>query len=105
MSSALETVRASLARVNGEIRSLEALPAQENRSAYHSEERKIARLNDEIATLEARESELAEQESRAQQERDSMRKIGGNGHTHTGGAMVNDAPVYRADGEFSFYRD
>lgn len=95
--NALETVRASLARVNGEIRAMEDLATKENRSQYASEARKVAKLNDEIATLEARESELAEQESRAQQERDSMRKVGG--------ATVNDAPVYRADGEFSFYRD
>lgn len=98
--NALETVRASLARVNGEIRAMEDLATKENRSQYASEARKVAKLNDEIATLEARESELAEQETRRQTELDSMRKVGG--------ATVNDAAVYRSQaqgGKHSFFSD
>lgn len=78
---------------------MEELAAKENRSQYASEARKVAKLNDEIATLEARESELAEQESRAQVERDSMRKVGG--------ATVNDAATYHRGNatEHSFFAD
>ncbi|KSU77155.1 phage major capsid protein [Rhodococcus qingshengii] len=97
--NALETVRASLARSNAELRALEDTAKQENRSQYASEARKAAKITDEISVLEARESELAEQETRRQTELDSMRKIGG--------ATVNDAATYRKDNatEHSFFAD